>query len=168
MRGAGSLVIAVALAALAGCGPPNAQWGGQSPPRPADIVDRIEILSLPVAINLDNVQGADGVRLQVYLFQYAQAEPVTAAGTLEFLLFDRKLGSGEAYAAEPFHAWSFQGETLAKYLARSMIGWNYSVELRWGDDKRPASATVTVLVRYTPPAGQPVYSSPVMISMGSR
>jgi len=151
---------------LAGCAQDGARWNGERPPHAVDIVDRIEILSLPAAINLDTVPGPDGLRVQVYLFQYAQDQPVTAAGTLEFLVFDRKVGAGEIYTVQPFETWSFQGEQLGRYLGRSLIGWNYSMELRW--QTSPAARTLTLVARYTPPAGQPVHSSPVMISMGAR
>ena len=89
------------LAVIAGCGPKA--FSNRGLPRPQERIDRIEAFSLPVAVNLDNVPGSDGVRLQLYLFQYDNPKPVICSGTLEILLFDRRLDEAGVRTVQPFH-----------------------------------------------------------------
>lgn len=133
------------------------------PPRPVRQIDRIDLYSLPAAVNMDDIPGPDGLKVRVFLFQLAEPAPVTVTGTLEFLLYDGKVPPARLAEARPIHLWSFQQGELARYLTRSMIGWGYSMPLAWGPDA-PTAPIVTLAARYMPPAGKPLYSAPIFIT----
>jgi len=159
-------MLAIAVCVV-GCDGDGGRSKLTSSPAPVAEIDRIEMLSLPAAVNLDNKPGPDGLRVQTYLFQVGRPQPVPVSGTLEFLLFDRKVGLGELDTVKPSRVWSFGPRDLPNYLTRSMIGWEYAMELRWDDDA-PKSDTISLAARYTAPAGRRVYSSPVVIALGQR
>jgi len=164
------LVIALTIAACgaAGCGQAPAHRRLARPPKPVQTVDKVTILTLPAAVNLDDEPGPDGIRIKAMLFQKSNPRPVTVAGQLDFLLYDRKVSIGELYTERPFHVWSFPAEKLSPYLTRNIVGWGYAMELRWGKHG-PKGAVISVAARYTPPDGPAVYSSPVVLSIsGAR
>lgn len=150
------------LVVVAGCGPKASLNKGL--PRPQERIDRIEVFSLPVAVNLDNIPGSDGVRLQLYLFRYDNPKPVIGSGTLEIFLFDRRLDASSVHTVQPFHVWQFSSEDAREFLGQSMIGWNYRMELKWGSPP-PKSNLITLVVCYKGKGMEPVYSSPLVITV---
>ena len=65
-----------------------------TPPEPVEQADAIELwANPPVAVNWNDEPGPDGVRVSVFLYQYA-GQPVTSVlikGTLEFLMYDGRV-----------------------------------------------------------------------------
>ena len=166
------LVLIASLSALVlagGCGPNALRGSKHQPSAPVHTVDQIEMFSSMAGINFDHIPGADGVSIQVLLYQLVQPKPVTVTGTLEFLLFDGKIAREEMHTRQPLHIWRFSGQQLPQYLFRSMVGWGYAMDLRWGK-RAPTSKLITVAVRYVPPPGEGriVYSDPVTINARSK
>ncbi len=117
-------------------------------------------------LNLDDVPGSDGVRVQVLFFQLVQPLPVTVTGTLEFTLFEGKVKLSELHAQRPMQVWKFPPETLPRHLFRSMVGWGYTMELRW--KRPPKTSVVSLAARYVPSEGSPLHSHPVVIMVGAK
>ena len=161
------IVLLLFVGGLVGCAMGPGRKKLNRPPEPVASVDRITILSLPAAINLDNVPGADGLRVKVYLFQLAQPKPVIAAGTLEFLLYENKINRSDLHTKRPLKVWSFPAEKLRMYLVPSMVGWCYAMELRWGVEA-PKADSISLAARYDSPNGRTIYSTPVVIAMGQK
>lgn len=161
------LLVSLLAAGIAGC---DAQSRGRRlsrPPKPVVRVDRIEVLSTPVALNFDSRPGPDGVAVKVYLFRVDRPEPVTVEGRLELMLYDQKISSSDLHTREPFHVWRLGPDELAMYLSRGIVGWRYAMDLRWGS-RRPRGGTISLVVRYLSPEGPAVYSDPVAIAMGAK
>ncbi len=161
------LLLSLLAAGIAGCDAQSRSRRLSRPPKPVARVDRIEVLSTPVALNFDNRPGPDGVAVKVYLFRVDRPEPVTVRGKLEIMLYDEKVSSIDLHTREPFHVWRLGPDELAMYLSRGIVGWRYAMDLRWGSP-RPRSGTISLAVRYLPPEGPSVYSDPVVIAMGAR
>jgi hypothetical protein len=156
-----SLVVSTVLV---GCAADPGARRLTEPPRAVERVDKVTLLSLQTAISLDHNPGPDGVRVQAHLFRTDRPEPVLVNGKLQFLLYENRVTPGELHAATPHLVWTFSGAKLERHRTRTLVGWGYAAELRWGT-RRPNSKTISLAVRYIPERGTAVYSSPVVISM---
>ena len=158
----GKMVLAVAAAAaLAGCNGKTETVSPQ-PPAPVAKVDRILMHVVPVALNWDGQPGPDGLGLAMQLYQYARPLPVTGTGSIEFTMYEGVVRGANLASARPFRTWLFTPRDLEGLLACSAAGWGYSIRLGWGK-RPPTTSSVTLLARYTPPAGPPVATAPVVI-----
>ncbi len=164
MKLCGAILLVLTFTAASGCGPGFGETEIYLP-EAVSRVDKATVLTIPTAVNLDNVPGPDGLRVQVYLFQYDRAEPVAVDGTIEFLLYEGKIGLGDLRTLEPFGFWQYDAESLKSHLMRGMIGWGYTMQLNWGEHT-PRSRVVSLAVRYVPDRGKEVYSSPTTIEVG--
>ena len=128
-------------------------------------MDKVSLLSLPAPINMDQVPGPDGVRVQVWLFQYSRPEPVLTNGTLQFLLFEQSVQEQQLHTLKPYLAWTFSGDKLDRHAVRSRYGWGYQTDLRWGS-KPPSSNVVSFAVAHRSADGRRLlYSKPVIIAV---
>ena len=158
----GSLILVVAAAVLGGCGSMR-RGVSQTPPNPVDRVDAINLWAVPpAAINWDDMPGPDGVQVNVFLYQADRAEPVLIKGTLEFVMLEGRRPREGLEGATPFRTWTYTEQELATREMRGPAGWGYMAQLGWGKDV-PKSAVVSLLVRYLPPKGPPVVSTPIVI-----
>lgn len=162
------LAILLALAAAStGCGPQGQSVSMRRPPQPVNQVDRIELFSSIAAINFDSEPTPDGIQVRVLLYQLSQPHPVLVRGTLDFLLFEGKISAAEFSASRPFRRWRFDAEILPRYLARSIVGWGYAMELRW-PERAPRAGRITLVARYESPQGRIVHSDLLVVSMGGK
>ena len=123
-------------------------------------VDELNLFAAPVAVDIDQLPGADGVALRVYASSGGRAKGVTIRkGTLEVLMYDGALAEVNPANLKPLKTWSFRPEQLKVGAGSSSLGVGYRFVLPWEKDV-PTQGRVTVLVRYTPPKGRPIYSSP--------
>jgi len=165
-----SILLSLAVV-LAGCATEgDISAGGASPPRPVDRVDRVELHYKAGSQNWDNVPGPDGLLVRVMLYQITDrsrgaVRAVTVKGELEFVLYEGKVGATELFARQAFQIWRYPPEDLRKYRVRTMGLWGYGIPLAW-DLRAPKTGNVTLIARYTPPKGRPVYSAPLLISLG--
>jgi hypothetical protein len=152
--------LCVAVMAATGCGPMR---GGA--PDPVDRVDAIELwANPPAAINWDDVPGLDGVRVNVFLYQAARAQPVLVKGTLEFLMFDGRVQQAAMASAKPLLTWSYDDQELATRQFRQTIGWGYAAQLGWGS-RLPTANAVTLVACYKPLKGPAIFSVPLLIEV---
>ena len=168
--------MAVCLLALAGAGagclrPKPAVTALPAPPEPVLAVDHMDLQASPVASNWDNRPGPDGLVVRVFFYRIdpktGQTGTVTVSGSLQFLLYEGKVSPQEASAAQPFQVWAFLPEQLPVFLGRSLGLWGYQMQLAWADHV-PRSDSVTLVARYQPPEGPPMFSMPANIAMGLK
>jgi hypothetical protein len=88
------------------------------------------------------------------------------SGKLDILMFD----SGDSKTGQketPRHVWSFRPHELKEYEGDTQLGVGYRFALQWGADA-PRGRSVTVIARYVPSRGEPIYSSPSTISLSAK
>jgi hypothetical protein len=126
-------------------------------------VDEVHLFGLPITLNLDGKPGADGFAVRVFVTKNGGAKGATVEnGNLEVLMFDGVIGSDEIAAKEPNQVWKFTPRQLSPLREQASLGNSYRFTLRW--DQQPTRGHVTVVARYVPVKGGPVYSSPSTIA----
>ena len=160
------LLLAGMLWAPLGCTAPGAKPAGSTPAAPVSAgsrIDEINLVTMPVPINLESLPGIDGIVLKIYAVNYQHPRTqAIAAGALEVLMYDGLVRGGPGETNQCRHQWSFSAEELRGYAFTTRIGTGYSFRLGWGKD-RPQQDKISVVARYQPPQGQPIYSSPSYI-----
>ena len=123
-------------------------------------MDEINLVTMPVPINLESLPGIDGVVVKIYAVDYKlpRTQPINA-GTLEVLMYDGLVRGSADETNQCRHRWTFPAADLAGYASTTTIGVGYSFRLGWGKD-HPQQDKITLVARYQPPQGKPVYSSP--------
>jgi hypothetical protein len=149
---------ALQLLLFAGC-----QTGGRIGDRIGGArIDSLNVLTFPVAVNLDNRPGSDGFAIKLYAGNERQARalPITS-GTLEVLLFDGVLRNAQE---KPLKTWRFTGEQLKQYEIGTTIGTGYQLALPW-EEHRPTRSRFSVVTRLQREGEPEIKSAPVDIEM---
>lgn len=123
-------------------------------------VDHIDLMTQPVAANLDGIPGSDGLQVKIYL--YNGDKTILGKGTLEMILFDGNDSQGDLRFEKPIKTWTFSPNQLKPFLTTSYGLQHYQLTLAWGDNK-PKSKTVTILARYTQGREKEIFSRPVVV-----
>lgn len=125
-------------------------------------IDSLNVLTFPVAVNLDDQPGSDGFAIKLYAgnIRHAKTRPIQI-GTLEVLLFDGTLTDPDA---KPLKTWTFTAEQLRTYQINATIGTGYQLALRWGKD-RPTQPRFSVVTRLRREGKANVVSAPIDIEM---
>ena len=136
--------------------------GGASSP---SAVDELNLVTMPVAVNLESKLGVNGIPIKVYAIDYRRpkAQPITD-GTIEILMFDGLVADSFDQTNRCRHVWSFPARDLATYASTTTVGTGYHFPLAWGKD-RPQADRITLIARYQPPQGRMIYSAPSYISI---
>jgi hypothetical protein len=123
---------------------------------------------LPVAINLDNVPGADAFSIRIYASTAQQPKGVSIRqGTLDIVLFDGTFPPNQPITGKPLRIWSFSPQQLKALANENRLGTGYEFTLPWAGTP-PTRNRVTVFARYRPKSGNPVVSGPSAISLATR
>lgn len=131
-------------------------------------VDGLQLLGTPLAMNMDNKPGADGMGVRVYAMNKAANETVRiTTGTLELILYDGALRAESLAAEKPLRVWTYTASQLRRHEQKSAIGFSYAFVPMWTDTP-PRHTRVTVVARYTNAPGTVVYSAPVSVPLASR
>tara|TARA_Y100001934_G_scaffold98656_1_gene121472 strand:- start:9925 stop:10323 length:399 start_codon:yes stop_codon:yes gene_type:complete len=125
-------------------------------------IDSLNVLSFPVAVNLDEDPGTDGFAIKVYPgnLRAAKTREITG-GTLEIALFDGVRGSKPA---DPLKTWTFSAEQLRAYRIDATIGIGYQLALRW-EENRPSRSRFSIVTRLIREGKPDVFSAPIDIEM---
>lgn len=125
-------------------------------------IDSLNVLTFPVAVNLDEQPGSDGFAIKLYAgnIRHAKTRPIQT-GTLDILLYDGALTRPDT---EPLKTWTFTAEQLRTYQINATIGTGYQLALRWGKD-RPTQARFSVVTRLRREGKPEVVSTPIDIEM---
>jgi hypothetical protein len=156
-------VAGVFLAILTGCA--TSGGGGVS----GGGIDGLHLFAVPVAVDLDQLPGPDGVALRVYASSGDRAKGVPIRkGILEILMYDGAIAevAPGSQPQQPLRTWSFKADQL-KPGSSGTLGQGYRFALRW-ETNAPTTGRVTVIARYTPPKGRPLYSPPSGISVTAK
>lgn len=160
----GCTLIPLALGALlaAGCHGASSRSAGAP-------IDRLVLLSLPTAINLDEQPGSDGVQVTLYAFRrgLALAGPLVD-GLLTVDLYDGVISTFTSDGVEPIKSARYEPGDLEGRAFRSTFGIGYSLVVRWDADRAPEKA-VTLLARWEPSGGgadTAIRSKPATLSLG--
>ncbi len=159
----GLLVLWLAAGLLTGCA-----TTGPGSRSSRNRIDEINLLCAPAAINFDGVPGADGLSLRIYASNSQQPKSQgIARGTLEILLFDGLAKDVDLQTGKPLRVWSYPAAELAGFAQKTSIGLSYVLTPLWGT-QRPPRAWVTVVARYLPPEGGPLYSGPATVFVSTQ
>lgn len=130
-------------------------------------IQELNLLSMPVALNLDAQPGADGVAVKI--FASIAASEKTAAiveGKLEILMYDGIIPPGTRDIPPALHTWVYSPQDLKSQASVKSVGVGYELVLAWGAD-RPNKKNVTLIARHVSNRGQTVYSGPVTVTVSS-
>jgi hypothetical protein len=128
-----------------------------------DRVDEVHLFGLPVTLNFDAKPGPDGFAVRIFVTKGGGAKGSTIqSGNLEVMMFDGVVGVDEIVTKEPNQTWKFTAGQLAPLREQTSLGNGYRFALRW--ENPPTRGHITVVARYVPPKGNPVYSSPSTIT----
>jgi hypothetical protein len=159
MRRPLAIVLATLALALPGC--------VSSDSSRSDITE-VHLFGLPVAINLDNVPGADAFSIRIYASTAQQPKGVSIRqGTLDIVLFDGTFPPNQPITGKPLRIWSFSPQQLKALANENRLGTGYEFTLPWVGTP-PTRNRVTVFARYRPKSGNPVVSGPSAISLATR
>lgn len=130
-------------------------------------IDQLRLLSVPVALNLDQRPGTDGFCVKVYGVSRSHPKPVPIRnGIVEIMMFDGLL-TGSTNAPQPLCTWKYTAEQLPQYELKAAVGTGYQLAPTWGE-KRPLQNRITVVARYLSTAGLTLASAPSVISVPSH
>jgi hypothetical protein len=128
-------------------------------------VEELNLLAMPVALNLDNLPGPDGFAVKVYAGSRAEPKPIRIThGTLEVVIYDGVVPVTALLATPPLRVWRFGPDQLPLYETKTSIGVGYDFTLSW-EENRPARNQITVTSRYTSPEGRVLYAAPTPITV---
>jgi hypothetical protein len=135
-----------------------------SGPAGGGTIQEINLLAVPVALNMDEKPGPDGFVIKIYAGNRNRPKPFPIdEGKVEILMFDGIPGVTEGAARQPRRVWTYSAEQLKPFEIETSIGAGYELALNWGDAK-PVFGKIAVVVRYTPPKGAPIASAPSVIA----
>ena len=159
-------IIALFCLALAGCA--TAKRESPAQPRTQNAIDELNVVAMPVALNLDAAPGVDGFAIQVYAVDRTRpkTQPIRD-GSLDILMYDGLVKEIISDTSQYRHVWSFTANQLKPHAATSAIGASYRFTLNWGADN-PRDDKITLIVRYRPDQGQAVYSAPSAIAVPGK
>jgi hypothetical protein len=165
IRPLAALMLLSLLLGSAGCvtsGPrakpaPNGRSSGR--------IDELDLVTMPVAVNLESKLGLNGIEVKIYACDYQRPKPQPIKeGTLEILMFEGLVGDSFDQTNRCRHLWSFPARDLVTSAVSTTVGTGYLFPLAWGKD-RPHADKITVVARYLPPQGPMIYSAPSYISI---
>jgi hypothetical protein len=161
----GLIGLAGLVAGPVGCA---SKGGSTGTSRNASGITELNLLTLPVALNLDSAPGADGIAVKIYASANASPKPVAIrSGEIEILLFDGLLAKDTTRMPEPSRSWKLTAKELRPWEVTAMVGTGYQLTLRW-DSFKPTQDRVTVVARMPLGEGRFLYSSPGVISCSSE
>ena len=128
-------------------------------------IEEINLLAVPVALNLDDKPGLDGFAIKVYAGSRKLPKPIAIqSGKIEVLMYDGIPGVTEGASLEPRRVWTYTAAELKPFEIRTSIGTGYQLAPLWGD-AAPTRNKITVVVRYISPEGRSITSAPSVISV---
>lgn len=162
-----ALGLVLACVGLAGCvsGPARGSgWGSGG----VSEVEELHLLGVPVALKTSRTGPAEGFAVRVFASSRRTAKGMTIRqGTLDILMFDGALAGADPRTMQPVRVWTYPAARLGAHASESALGVGYQFVLSW-EGAAPAKNRVTILARYTPPQGPPVFSAPSAIPLSGQ
>jgi hypothetical protein len=150
---------------LTGCTSPSARSSVPTPPAPSkDRIAQLNVITVPVALDLDGKPGADGIAVKLYANNARDPKAIRIReGTVEFVMFDGTF-HGRTNPPPILHSVTFTAPELRLHEFNSRIGWGYDFSLRWGTNL-PTQRIMSVGARYTAPNAGPIVSRPSSVTV---
>lgn len=116
--------------------------------RTRGVITGINMMTGPVAINMDQDPGLDGISVRLFFTDADNPKAVTiSSGMVDVLMFDGLFVPGKD--APPLRKqWTFTAEQLESVRYQSALGEAYELLLAWGEDS-PDNRAISVVARYT-------------------
>ena len=122
---------------------------------PKNAIAQLNVITVPVALDLDGRPGPDGVALKLYASHATNPKAIRIRdGTIEILLFDGTF-HGRTNPPPILRTAVFTPAELRLNEFKSNIGYGYDLTLRWGTNL-PTQRLMSVGARYTSPDGRPI------------
>jgi hypothetical protein len=122
-------------------------------------IEEIHLVTMPLALNLNSVPGADGFAVKIYAVNRKQPKTLAIEnGVLEVLMFDGVVQKAATPGVSPLKVWTFTPADLTAVAVSTSIGTAYSFTLLWGD-QQPRQDRISVGARYRPPGNGPPMNS---------
>ncbi|MBL9167906.1 MAG: hypothetical protein JNN07_09215 [Verrucomicrobiales bacterium] len=136
--------------------------------RSSSRIQELHLFTMPSALDLDAQPGPDGFEVRVYASTAEKAKglPINQ-GRLEVLMWDGVLSAQKSATNKPLHVWSLKPEELKRFSTQTSLGVGYRLTLRW-EEHVPKKEGFTVVARFFPTKGDPVYSTPSGIAMSQK
>lgn len=152
-----------ALLVAAGC---DGLGNNRRQPAPVAQVDKVELrMPLQPMVDMDGRPGYDGLVCEVRFYRIDEARSVPVTGMLELSLYEGRVARIDMGQVKPFCAVTYTRRELLGMEGTDRFGLlSYRIPLPWGP-KPPAASVITLVVRYIPPRGRPVFSDPTSISL---
>ncbi len=124
---------------------------------PKEQIAQLNIITVPVALDLDGRAGPDGIALKLYAnnSSHPKAVPIRE-GTVEILLVDGTFYN-RTNVPPVLRTSTFTAAELRRNEFKSNIGYVYQFTIGWLTNK-PTQRLISVGARYTPPAGRSIIS----------
>lgn len=152
---------------LAGCVSGPAKGSGFGSGGSADI-EELHLLGVPVALKPSRTGPAEGFAVRVFASSRRTAKGMTIRqGTLDILMFDGALAGADPRTLQPARVWTYPAARLGAHAAESALGVGYQFVLSW-EGTAPTKNRVTILARYVPLQGVPVFSAPSAIPVAGQ
>ena len=128
-------------------------------------IRELNLLSMPMALNLDSKPGADGIAVKVFANDATNPKTVPIMkGKLEIFMYDGVVGFDATNIPPPLHIWSYEPSELRAFAFKKTIGTGYDILLVWGQDT-PRKNQVTLSARLSDGKGGFIYSGPVTVTV---
>jgi hypothetical protein len=157
LRRLSSLTLLFALT-LCACTSPSSS----TPPK--DRIVQLNVMTVPVALDLDGKPGPDGIAVKLYANNAHNPRAIRIReGTVEFVMFDGTF-HGRTNPPPILHTVTYAAPQLRLHEFNSKIGWGYDFSLRWGTNL-PTQRIMSVGARYTAPDGSTIVSRPSSVTV---
>lgn len=104
-----------------------------------------------------------GIGGRLFLFGPQIDFPLAGDGTITVDLFDETAGPAQV----PMERWIFDPDTLKRLIRKDMVGWGYTLFLRWSTYK-PEVAVVRLKLCYQPKKGSPLYAESAPMTLNDK
>ena len=113
-------------------------------------IREIHLLTMPMALNLDQIPGADGFAVKIYAIDKDRPKSVSiTGGSLEILIYDGVLTLPSLATNTPVSTWRFTSSELSGFAQTTSVGVVYALTPTWGD-RKPRRDKITVIACYAP------------------
>jgi hypothetical protein len=127
----------------------------------------LNVITAPVALNMDNAPGPDGFSVRVFATDPTHPKPVRIQdGQLEVIMFDGTF-YGRTNVPPPLRVWTFPAMDLRQYEFTARIGTGYNFNLLWGTNV-PTKRMISIAARYTAPDNHVVTSRPSSVAVVAK
>lgn len=127
-------------------------------------VTALNVITVPVALNLNQRPGPDGFSAKVYANKANTPKTIPLKdGKLEILMFDGTF-FGKTNVPPPLKTWTFDSGQLEAFGFDAGIGHGYQFTLLW-ENSLPRERVISIAARYTDAAGRIVTSRPSTVTV---